>query len=310
MTPQWKRLLDHVMAVPEQVYEGWSRAEGYNNDNPWGERFGEPGVPWCVIWDWCMYDDVGLAGIVPRVDNVVTFSNWARQRGQWSEYPSIGAWANFGNGHTELVVGFDSANVYTKGGNSVQAGSTDAGQGNGVWSHATARRSSRIVGYFAPVFPDGCPPTADPRDPRGGRPQTSYRWPGPDPAPAPTPVQEDIDMTVTPDELFNWRVPQASLANGYVPNLAELLRGACEANDKVDQLRADLPDIVKSVLSSVLASPMPDFAALPNGYRPSLVEAFNGAKEADSKINQLTAMVQALTTTVNQLATKLASKES
>ncbi|MEV7358216.1 hypothetical protein [Kitasatospora sp. NPDC091276] len=197
MTPQWKRLLDHVMAVPEQVYEGWNARDGWDNHTRFGVQFGEDGVSWCVIWDWCMYADVGLAGIVPKTDNVSTFSTWAKARGQWSEYPSVGAWANFGNGsHTELVVGFDATTVYTKGGNSVKAGSTDAGQGNGVWSHATARQASRVTGYFAPHFADGCPPSADPNDPRGGRAQTSYRWPGPDPTPPTpsTPQPSEADM--------------------------------------------------------------------------------------------------------------------
>ncbi|MFF1788309.1 hypothetical protein ACFVX9_17850 [Kitasatospora sp. NPDC058243] len=205
MTPQWKRLLDHVMAIPEQVYEGWNSTDGWDNRTPFGRQFGEDGVSWCVIFDWDMYGDVGLAAIVPKVDNVSVFTDWARARGQWSEYPSIGAWANFGAGaHTEIVVGFDSVNVYTKGGNSVQAGSTDAGQGNGVWSHSTPRKSTRVAGYFAPHFPDGqCPPTADPADPRGGRAQTSYRWPGADPTPptTSTPQPSEDDMPLTADDV-------------------------------------------------------------------------------------------------------------
>ncbi|MFI2612041.1 hypothetical protein [Kitasatospora sp. NPDC018619] len=310
MSPQWKLLLDHVQSVPERVYEGWS-SEGYDNDTPWGRRFGENGVPWCVIWDWCMYDDVGLAGIVPRVDNVGAFTEWAQRRGQFSQYPSVGAWVNFGGGsHTELVIGFDSVNVYTKGGNSVQQGSTDGGQGNGVWSHTTLRRSSRIVGYFAPRFPDGqCPPTADPNDPRGGRAQTSYRWPGPDPTPAPT-IQED-DMT--PDELLSTRLGGQYADGGYDMSVADALHGGAYATQRaeqalaaVQQLRADLPDILKSVLSE----PMPDFTALPNGYRPSLIEASNGAKEADSKLDQLTNTVQTLAASVDQLKAQLTSKES
>jgi GH25 family lysozyme M1 (1,4-beta-N-acetylmuramidase) len=191
-TPQWLTLLNHVMSVPEKVYETWQSAVGWNNDNPWGRAFGENKVPWCVIWDWCMYNEVGLSGIVPKVDNVIVFTNWAKSHGQWSEYPSIGAWVNLGNGHTEVVVGFDADNVFTKGGNSVKAGSTDAGQGNGVWSHSTPRRSPRVIGYFAPRFADGvCPPTADPKDPRGGKAVTSYRWSAPvvpKPTPKPTPA--------------------------------------------------------------------------------------------------------------------------
>lgn len=181
-TPAWRRLVDHVMAVPERVYETWTSAVGWNNITQFGAEYGENGVSWCVIWDWDMFHDVQLDGIVPRTDNVSNFTDWAQKRGQWSEYPSVGSWVNFGGGaHTEIVVGFDADNVYTKGGNSVAADATDRGQGNGVWSHSHARRDSYVTGYFAPRFPDGCPPTADPQDPRGGKPVTSWRWSPPAP---------------------------------------------------------------------------------------------------------------------------------
>ncbi|MEW2518123.1 hypothetical protein [Actinacidiphila alni] len=196
MTPDWRRLVDHVMAVPERIYETWTSSEGWNNITEFGKQYGEDGVSWCVIFDWDMYADTGLQSVVPKVDNVTTFSNWAKTHGQWSEYPSLGAWVNLSNGgHTEIVTGFDEVYVYTKGGNSVQAGAADNGQGNGVWSHKTLRRSSHVVGYFAPRFPDGiCPPTADPHDPRGGKPVAAWRWSGPATPTTPqttTPPQED-----------------------------------------------------------------------------------------------------------------------
>ncbi|MEV0095531.1 peptidoglycan-binding domain-containing protein [Streptomyces sp. NPDC050738] len=183
---QWRRLVDHVVAVPEQIYETWTSSEGWNNMTRFGKEYGENGVSWCVIFNWDMYHDVGLDAVVPKVDNVTVFSDWAKKRGQWSGYPSVGAWVNLGGGaHTELVVGFDADTVFTKGGNSVRAGAADNGQGNGVWSHATPRRSARVVGYFAPHFPDGqCPPTADPSDARGGRAVASWRHAPGTPAPA------------------------------------------------------------------------------------------------------------------------------
>ncbi|MET9073821.1 GH25 family lysozyme [Streptomyces sp. NPDC004232] len=185
-TPQWQKLLDHVMSVPEQVYEHWTAAVGWDNVTAWGTEYGEQGVPWCVIWDWCMFHDQGLDGIVPKTDNVTAFTTWAKARGQWSEYPSVGAWVNFDNGgHTEIVTGFDDQHIFTKGGNSIQTGATDSGQGNGVWSHSELRRATRVVGYFAPRFPDNvCPPTADPNDPRGGKAVTSY-----------TPPETDMPLT-------------------------------------------------------------------------------------------------------------------
>ena len=199
--PQWKKLVDHVMAVPEKVYETWHSSGGWNNITQFGAEYGENGVSWCVIFDWDMYNEVGLKAIVPKTDNVNSFTSWAKSRGQWSDYPSVGSWVNLHNGgHTELVVGFDADHVFTKGGNSIKTGAADNGQGNGVWSHTSLRRSSEVVGYFAPKFPDGlCPPTADPHDPRlkaGQKALASWRVgdplpygqaPAPAPVPAPTP---------------------------------------------------------------------------------------------------------------------------
>lgn len=190
MTAQWKTLVDHVMSIPQGVYEHWTSSIGWDNHTKYGVEYGEDGVSWCVIFDWDMYHDAGLAAIVPKTDNVTSFSTWAKNHGQWSEYPSIGAWVNFGNGaHTEIVVGFDASYVYTVGGNSVKTGATDNGQGNGVWAHAHLRTDAYVTGYFAPRYPDGqCPPTADPTDYRAAPPQTSWRWSAPVAPPVTPPV--------------------------------------------------------------------------------------------------------------------------
>ncbi|MGW0660044.1 glycoside hydrolase family 25 protein [Streptodolium elevatio] len=166
--PSWERLVAHVLSVPEQTYEHWDPAEGWDNRTRWGKQYGEDGVAWCVIFEWCMYEDAGLVSVVPKTNNVTSFSNWARQRGQWTAYPSLGAWVNFDDGqHTEIVVGFTRTHVTTKGGNSKPEGG-DGRQGRGVYTHTYRRTDPGITGYFAPRFPDGCPPTADPSDPRGG----------------------------------------------------------------------------------------------------------------------------------------------
>lgn len=166
--PAWERLVAHVLSIPEGDYETWNSRTGWDNLTRWGRQYGENGVPWCVIFDWCMFQDAGLADIVPKTNNVTAFSTWARQRGQWSEYPSLGAWMNWQNGqHTEIVVGFTATTVTTKGGNTLPEGG-DGGQGRGVYAHTYRRTDPRVTGYFAPAFPDGCPPTADPHDYRGG----------------------------------------------------------------------------------------------------------------------------------------------
>jgi hypothetical protein len=196
-TPDWRRLVDHVQSIPEKIYETWNSRDGWDNHTVFGKEYGWDGVAWCMEFDWCMYHDVGLDSIVPKTASVSAMSDYARKNGLWSKYPSVGALVNFSNGaHTEIVVGFDETWVYTKGGNSIQTGSEDNGQGNGVWSHTTARRATKVTGYLAPRFPDGiCPPTADPADPRGGKPVASWRWSAPvtatkppaPPAPAPAP---------------------------------------------------------------------------------------------------------------------------
>jgi hypothetical protein len=175
-TPQWKKLLDHVLAVPEGVYEHWNATSGWDNHTPWGVEYGEDGVPYCVIGAWDMYHDCALDSAVPKTDNVNDFATWARAHGEWSQYPSVGAWMDLGDGaHAEVVIGFTATDVISKGWNSVQTGATDAGQGNGVWTHTLPRTDPRITGYLAPRFPDSvCPPTADPHDPRGGTAVASY----------------------------------------------------------------------------------------------------------------------------------------
>ncbi|MGC0421015.1 glycoside hydrolase family 25 protein [Embleya sp. AB8] len=267
----WERLVDHVQSIPEGIYEGHNDTDGWDNHTEWGRRFGEDGVPWCVIFDWCMYDDVGLADLVPKVDNVDVFSDWARARGQWSEYPSVGAWVNFSNGaHTELVLRFDDTYVWTKGGNTLPTGG-DGGQGNGVYAHRNLRHDPKIVGYFAPNFPDGCPPTADPNDYRAGR---------------ATPPAEEAE--VTPDELLHTKVPAAALPSGYVPEVWELLRsGSSYLEPALAALTAKVAEI-----DGKIAAPTPvqvDTAALVAALKdPTVISALAQAllAEAAARLKQ------------------------
>lgn len=178
----WVRVLTFLVAVPEKVYEGYNASDGWDNNTPWGIQFGENLESWCVMFIWDIFSDAFPGGTwFPKTDNVNSFTATAKADGQWSEYPSVGAWVNFENGgHTECVTGFDATYVYTKGGNTIATGAADNGQGNGVFSHKTLRTATAVVGYYAPKFPDGvCPPTADPNDYRGGKAVTSYRFTAP-----------------------------------------------------------------------------------------------------------------------------------
>lgn len=217
MTAQWQKVVDHIMSFKIGTYEGYTNSGGYDNNTQFGRQYGENFVSWCVIFDWCVYSDMGLASIVPKTDNVSSFTSWAQARGQWSEYPSVGAWVNFNNGeHTEMVVGFDATYVYTKGGNTNNNGSA---QGDGIYAHSNVRTSSKVTGYFAPKFPDGvCPPTADPADHRGGKKVASWRWsapaapaPAPKPAPKPVPLQPIVGRLVYAGNLSPTRPDNGSI---------------------------------------------------------------------------------------------------
>ena len=195
--PQWQKLLEHVMAVPEGVYEHWNATGGWDNHTIWGVEYGEDGVPYCVIGAWDQFHECGLDTAVPKTDNVNDAARWAQANGEWTEWPSVCAWADFGNGaHLELVIGFTPTEVITKGWNSVQTGAADSGQGNGVWVHRNPR--SVPTGYLAPRFPDGvCPPTANPHDPRGGTAVTSYTPPEDDMTPAQAQQLQDLHDLLT-----------------------------------------------------------------------------------------------------------------
>lgn len=55
----------------------------------------------------------------------------------------------------------------------------------------------------------------------------------------------------------------------------------------------------------LLSAPMPDYAVLPGGYRPTVGEALNGAKTAGDQIAALAGQVDALTAAVRDLAAKV-----
>lgn len=220
----WEKQQFVLALVPEGVYEGYSSNGGYDNNNVFGIFYGENFVSWCVIFDWYVAYIAGLAAVVPKTDNVGSFSSWAQARGQWSEYPSIGAWINFdAGGHTEQVTGFDALYTYSKGGNTVANGANDNGQGDGVHGeHKTLRTSTRIVGYFAIKYPDGvCPPTADPHDYRGGKAVASYSYKLPAIAPTTPTAPTGVDMGVIvtyPKSTTGWK-GDFLLANGKLTHI-------------------------------------------------------------------------------------------
>lgn len=222
----WEKQQFILSLIPQGIYEGYASSGGYDNNNVFGIYYGENFVSWCVILDWYVMAIAGLNGIVPKTDNVSSFTSWAQARGQWSTYPSVGAWVNFdAGGHTETVIGFNAQYVFTKGGNTIPTGAADNGQGDGVWQHdnpGSLRTATRVVGYFAPKYADGvCPPTADPKDYRGGKAVTSYQYKAPAvsvPATPVTPATPDVPQPhndpISEDEMF-WIVQYPKATPGW-----------------------------------------------------------------------------------------------
>lgn len=219
----WQKQQFVLSLVPTGIYEGYDSNGGYDNNNVFGIYYGENFVSWCAIFDWYVMSIAGLAGIVPKTDNVSSFTSWAQARGQWSQYPSVGAWVNFDNGgHTETVIGFNAQYVFTKGGNTIPTGAADNGQGDGVWQHdnpGSLRTATRVVGYFAPKYPDGhCPPTADPNDYRGGKAVASYKYVAP---PVKTPAKPVPPVVVKPspnvpeDDMLIIQYPRTTKGKTY-----------------------------------------------------------------------------------------------
>jgi hypothetical protein len=85
---------------------------------------------------------------------------WWKSRGEWSEYPAVGAQVIYGNGeHTGIVYDFDDTYVYTVEGNTNTNGSAE---GDGVYLKKRLRRSPYVTGYGYPAIPGLRLKTADP----------------------------------------------------------------------------------------------------------------------------------------------------
>lgn len=128
-----------------------------------------PGLEWSQNQAWCatfvswVAMTAGVAELYPRTASCDVAAAWFRSKGQWSEYPAVGAQVFFGSYsdfvHTGLVVAYDDTYITTVEGNTNTNGSRE---GDGVYLKRRARRDSYVVGYGYPAFPDGID-SADPR---------------------------------------------------------------------------------------------------------------------------------------------------
>ncbi|WP_457030060.1 transglycosylase SLT domain-containing protein [Kitasatospora sp. P5_F3] len=120
-----------------------------DNRTEFGKEFGEDGVAWCDIFVWCIFNRVGLVGLLPgKFDNCGKSTEAWRSDGRFSEYPGLGAQVVFGPGggeHTGIVVSYTETTVTSVEGN---------------WNDQVSlvtreRRDSYVYGYGYPRFAEG-----------------------------------------------------------------------------------------------------------------------------------------------------------
>lgn len=155
----------HIAAGEVGYHEGhsnghWNNIQKFSPAVP-GLEWSQ-GQAWCATFvSWCVMK-AGLADLFPRTASTDTGAGWFKQRGQWHEYPAIGAQVFFGhNGdmnHTGLVYDYDDTFVYTIEGNTNTNGSNE---GDGVYRKKRLRRDDYVQGYGYPAVPGGLK-SADP----------------------------------------------------------------------------------------------------------------------------------------------------
>ncbi|MFJ9408584.1 CHAP domain-containing protein [Streptomyces sp. NPDC101393] len=161
---------DVIKAAKSEVGTQETRSGGHwVNDSKFNKWYGSiPGYgrggydyPWCAVFvAWCA-EKAGAKGLYPVTAGCATAVNWYRGKGQFSEYPAIGAQVFFGPGggtHTGLVYDYDDTYIYTVEGNTNTNGSAE---GDGVYRRQRARRDSNVYGYGYPAFAEGIK-SADP----------------------------------------------------------------------------------------------------------------------------------------------------
>lgn len=138
----WNNIQKYAQQVP---------GLGWNNGGPWCATF----VSWCAM-------KAGLADYYPRTATVAVAMDWFKQKGEWSEYPAIGAQVIYGvsgSSHTGLVYDYDATYVYAIEGNTNTNGSAE---GDGVYAKKRVRRDSYVHGYGYPKIPGVKLKSADP----------------------------------------------------------------------------------------------------------------------------------------------------
>lgn len=172
----------HLTAIAKK-YVGFR--EGSNNDNPFAGRAGFANhQAWCASFVCAVFKEAGLFSLIttpsPGVDQLAVGFKQAKR---WSEYPALGAVVCYGKpsdlNHTGIVIAYDADTITTVEGNTNDNGGRE---GTGVFLKKRLRRSTNVIGYGYPRFPEGIT-SADPAWARTAPVTTTPPVPA---APAPT----------------------------------------------------------------------------------------------------------------------------
>lgn len=146
--------------------------EGPNNANPYAAEVRNR-VTWDVPGWWANTPYCGIfvmaghligGGTIPgtgvRSEYCPTAVNNWKAKGQWGEYPRVGAWVYFRNSrgvwyHVGVVESFDATHIVTIEANTFADGSS--GSGNGVYRKRHRRRDAYVGGYGYPDYSAATP---------------------------------------------------------------------------------------------------------------------------------------------------------
>ncbi len=150
-----------IAAARAEIGYREGRSNGHwNNDQKFSKQV--PGLewsddqPWCATFvAWCAMK-AKVSDLFPRTASCDAGGQWFKDRGRWSTYPAVGAQVFFGTpsdlSHTGIVVSYTDTEIVTIEGNTNSSGSRE---GDGVYRKTHLRRSSRVVGYGYPRYPEG-----------------------------------------------------------------------------------------------------------------------------------------------------------
>lgn len=101
---------------------GYRESPARSNRTRFGKQYGWDGVPWCVIFVWCVLQDTGSSGGVIKTASTGAMERWARSVGRTVSTPRAGDLIILRNArgatiHTEFVYSYKGGRLLGLGGN-------------------------------------------------------------------------------------------------------------------------------------------------------------------------------------------------